>query len=119
MGKSVSECSTKKKIQQTGQLEPRETLRGNHVDRVTLLPISLLTDIATDDGRPLLPLLVRAEWEFRVDVVEPITRLGKISKCLNWHDSKGNSHPQRPTNEVPHDCKGAAWLVVEPGLSQA
>jgi hypothetical protein len=43
MGNRVSKCIRQERIQQAGQLDLCETPRGNHVGRVTLLPISLLT----------------------------------------------------------------------------
>jgi hypothetical protein len=44
MGNRVSKCLRQERVQQTGQLDPCETPRGNHVVRVTLLPISMLTE---------------------------------------------------------------------------
>jgi hypothetical protein len=43
MDNRVSKWLRQERAQETGQLDPYETPRGNRVVRVTLLPISLLT----------------------------------------------------------------------------
>jgi hypothetical protein len=51
MGRRVSKCLRQDGDETKGQLGPRETPRGNHVDRVTLLPIGIRT-IVTFEGSP-------------------------------------------------------------------
>jgi hypothetical protein len=45
MGKRVSKCLREERIQQIGKLDQCETPHGNHVDRVTLLPIGVRTNL--------------------------------------------------------------------------